>query len=182
MLLCILPTGWLLFRYVSRQNFPHGESTQVVVSSQSELPPFKIINSSDVALKKVKTVAGSLSKLDEVVGHYPVQELSPKAVIKSDQISAKKIDSRELAGRQAVVIPVRLGPLAGASKFPLRVSLLLSPRTAETKPLIIPDAYLLATSEVNGASYAIMAVTAEQMKSLVPVIGTSDITLSVAVP
>jgi len=181
-LLCVLPTGWLLFRYVSRQNFPHGQSRQVVVSSSSGLLPFRVINSSDVAMENVKTITGSLGKLDEVIGHYPVQELSPRAVVQSSQLSAKKIDSRELAGRQAVVIPVRLGPLAGTSKFPLRVSLLFSPKTAATKPMTIPDAYLLATSEVNGTTYAITAVTPEQLKSLVPLIGASDIVLSLPIP
>jgi len=180
-LLLILPAGWLLFRYVSRQNFPHGQSQQVVVSSRSELEAFRVIGPGDVSLEKVKTVAGSLSKLDDVVGHYPVEILSPKAVIKKDQISARNIDSRELAGRHAVVVPIKLGPLAGSTKFPLRVLLLVSSRIAGSKPLLIPDAYVLAAKDVNGTTYAMAAVTGEQAASLAAVLGNADITISIPI-
>jgi hypothetical protein len=129
----------------------------------------------------VKTVTESLSRLEDVIGHYSVEELSPYTVIKKDQISGKNIASRELSGREAVVVPIRLGPLASSAQFPLRVSLLVSPRSVGSKPLLIPDAYLLATKEVNGAAYAVVAVTAEQTRSLASVLGNADITLSIPI-
>ena len=181
-LLLIFPASWGLYRYFARQSFPHGESQQVVVSAPSGLRPFEVIGADDVSLGKVKTITGSLSRLEEVIGHYSVDELSPQAVIKKDQISGRNIDSRELAGREAVVVPIRLGPLAGSAQFPLRVSLLVSPRSAGSKPLLIPDAYLLAAKEVNGAAYAVAAVTAEQTRSLAAVLGNADITVSIPIP
>jgi len=181
-LLLILPASWGLCRYFARQSFPHGESVQVVVCAPSGLRPFMVIGPGDVSLEKVKTVTGSLSRLEDVIGHYSVEEFSPHAVIKKDQISGGKIDSRELSGREAVVIPIRLGPLAGSAQFPLRVSLLVSPRGVGSKPLLIPAAYLLATKEVNGAAYAVAAVTAEQTRSLAAILGNADITLSIPIP
>lgn len=181
-LLSVLPMAWLLFRYVSRQNFPHGKSRQVVVSSQTELPPFRIITSSDVTVENVETIAGSLGKLDEVVGHYPVQGLPPRTIVKSDRLSAKKIDPGELSGREILPVPVKLGSLAGSRNFPLRVSLLLSPKAAGMKPIIIPNAYLLATTEVNGTTIAMAAVSPEQLRNLAPLLGTSDVFVSVSMP
>src|ERR1017187_2858169 len=159
-----------IFVYVSRQSFPHGKSELVVAVVAGGIPRFHVITLSDISVQAVPTVDGSLGHIEEVLGHYPVENIPVGTVVRSNQLSSGMMPPGALSNRVALLLPLKSTGLVSKS-LPVRMALYIPQRPAKD-PLVFNDVYLLYVSATQDG--ATVAVTQADARLITNSLGTMD--------
>ena len=168
----------LVFIFVGRQSFPHGNSKQVVVTAAEGIPRYHVVTKSDIALQNVKTIDGSLGDVEKVLGHYAVEQINSKATILSGQLSSGTISPSILQGRQVLLLPIK-GTCYKASEMPVAVSLYVSLKTTDGSPspksAVIRSAYILSCGADGDSRWAATALIPADANTIAGFLGNSEI-------
>ena len=154
-----------------------GYSTQVVLTAPGGLPAYHAITRNDVTLRQTRSVAGSLGKVEDAIGRYAIAPIAEGTALRAEQLKSDPALLAELNGRSILQLSVRVGGPEPELKPPLRVSLLLAPRSDAKgiQPAVLKDVLLLATGREGDSTWASVALLPDQLAALGSLLGSADV-------
>lgn len=154
----------------------HGDSgNHVVVATSQGLQPFRPIVAADLKLVRAPREPGSIENFQRVVGRYAFASLGPGAVIHSADLSEGAM--LDITQRTVITIDVKSSLMPSTNVLPMKMRLVISPRSEKLEALVLDDVVLLACANSEKERTATVAVRNTDVKELAHVIGSSEVWL-----
>lgn len=158
---------------------------QVVVKAPTGLPAFHILAHEDIEVKEIPIVPEAFNKPEEMIGRFLLESVPQGAILRAEQLSDIRLSHQEMAGRQLLILPVRVETLIPAIKPKAHVSLLFSPQehTVHTsQPFFLRDVLVLAVHRHGESASIVVAINQDALEKVIPLVGTSGVFILQPVP
>ncbi|HRQ38316.1 MAG TPA: SAF domain-containing protein [Chloroflexota bacterium] len=166
---------------------------RVVISSTTEIPPFHIIQATDITLLEKEALTNGFEKISDVIGHYSLQPLQNGDVLNNNNLSEITVSDDLLADRHILTIPIQNKGVVYTDGAVVRVSLLFSPLqkvsdsqnpSAPSKPeFLLTDVLILGLLDTDGGKQlAIAAVQKDDLPLLSEKLGSSQVFILYSIP
>lgn len=161
---------------------------QVVVRPTAGLAPYQVIGPEDLRETVMPRETAAVTSVDAALGRYTLRSVPHGAPLHSGDISGVRVSEADLRGKRILSVPVRAGTISAGVVHGARVSLLLSPR-ANGLPYATPpaaarsfDAMVLSVVPQGAAASLVVAVDQDDLQTILPLLGTSEVFVSQRAP
>jgi hypothetical protein len=163
---------------------------QMAVTARRGLPAYHVVTTADVALKRVAIDPQAIVDPGKAVGRLTMRALRPDQVVYAAHLTpAGAPPDLDLPARSVFSLPVRNTDATLAASLPVKVTLFFSKKpdpgaAAATAPADKDgqgrerhEAYLLALAREATGSIATVAVPADTLDAIQPLLSTRDVTI-----
>jgi hypothetical protein len=142
------------------------------------LQRFQPIAAGDVRLDRTLRQPGSLLRLQDAVGRYPLQDIEPGGVLTRKGLSPGTLKPEDLRDRQYLSIRVQPPSFRLIPQLPARVSLAVSasgPGAGSPTSLLLHDVPVLAVEPSREGPSVVAALTSKEILALVPLLREGEV-------
>lgn len=174
-LVVVLVSVFLLL--LIRQHFVSAAVSPVTISPADGLSAFHVITDADLATGKLVPQAGWISSVEMARDRYLLQYVPRGSGLRQSQLSRTSGWSARLKGLSVLDLPVRLGP--SVPPVEANVTLIASHRASKSPgAIVLKDVPLLAVKRTSSANWATVALSPDQVQTISPYLGNSEILLA----
>ncbi len=159
---------------------------QMVVCGGTELLAYHVIRAGDVTVMEATMQPETFAITEDVIGRYPLESIQPGQPLRKNQLSKVRLAELEVKDRYLVSLSVKAGAVSPSVEQGSHISLLLSMRSSDNKPirdsLILKDAIVLSLEQKGDVILAVVAIPQQEAKKVVPMIPKSDVFLMKPLP
>lgn len=157
----------------------------VVINGDAELPPYHVIDASDIRLKEAPYEPGYFLAEKDVIGRYALKSILQGEPLREDQLSKVHILHSDLKAHFLLSVPLQAGTVSPSIQQGSHASLLLSPSDSDMKtsaPLLVKDVMVLSLKKKADTTVAVVAIPAEESEDVMPRMNTSTVFLLDIIP